>query len=170
MTERMAFEFRRSVLERRLLGLVIVGGISAGMLVLGYMLYPGPIGSLQGFLSHFLIFGGAFGAIREFAALLAYGNPADGWHIRLTQEQFDWSAPKHAWRNETSFSMKYSEIDRIVHVIHPEDDQIRKDEYWLVPRVGKRIRLRNYSGVSLNNLFDVAAGLGLVTETRSDGF
>lgn len=167
MTDPCKFEFSRTVWMRRQLGLVVVGAIGSSMVAAGLWLTPGTIGSIQGFFSGFLIFGGVTGVAYELLSLLAYSNPKSTWQIRLCDKRFTWASPRHLWRTEEDFDLPLSAIERLVRVSHSEDDQLRPDEYWLVVRDQRKIRLRDYSGVSLPALFGVAQALEMNTESRS---
>jgi hypothetical protein len=168
VAEPLNFEFRRPVWRHRLLALTIPGSISVVMLIVGVKLYPGNIRPFWGFLSAFLIFGGVVGSIHQLVALLGYGNPNGAWRISLNSERFEWTAPRHLWRREASFALKRADIETIVRVTFPNDDQLRADEFWLCPHGGKPVRLRDHSGVSLATIFNVATNLGVPTETRTD--
>lgn len=163
-----AFEHRMTVKVLRLKRLFVLFPIALILLLLGYALIPegtflslasGDISFFRHTVGHVMCAGGAWIVLAESVkSVLARGN-AGSWHIKLTADRLLWHAPRQPYGREASFDLALSEIDRCEYHYDSENANLRS--YWIYPKNGTPIRLKDTSGVDIPRLFRLLEDLGV---------
>ncbi len=159
----MAFVFTRSARDKARSGLrfaTIAVPVAAGLLYLTISrelwLAAGVLG-LFGVLAGF----GSFMAVVMAVLLLRAGG---AWRIEVTESALIWASPTDAV--DPSFEIALADIDHVlieVEKVRPDGtDDI--DDYFLVRRDGRAVKLNKVSGVSLEDLVEALTAEGIETQ------
>lgn len=109
----------------------------------------------------FFVASGALALLSEFFFFLRSGGTQGQWHIVLTDTSLEWSVPKHGFGREESFALQLTEIK---HIERQYLDDM-ETQFWIVTLTGRKIRLRHYSGISLNDVFTQFQNAGVAGKT-----
>lgn len=163
MTDAVLYEHHRRLdrqARRRVIGQTTVSGIA---LALGLWLIPeggfvnfsaakGVTGILSFAFGHLLLITGLVGLVLEIPRWLLNRGREGAWHIRLTSSDLLWDVPRHLYGRERPFHVPLTEIRAIERRSIEQSEGPDLVEFWLHPDGERPIRLKDYSGVSLETL------------------
>lgn len=172
MAKRAAFDVEVSAKKRAIVASAVHLALSAGLLMLGLWLLPGPHAwafaaeSLQhwdgwGFIGLVTMASGLF-AFAKFILFAVWSFGQKGaWHFMLTSDQLTWKVPDHTFGEETSFSANLSDISWVENRTIERHELPDLTEYWIYFTNREPVELKSYSGVSLRWLISKIAEAGV---------
>lgn len=162
------FEHRVSVKTLRLKRLFILLPMALFLVFVGYSIIPegtfltvasSDISFFWHSFGHLLCAGGAWIVMSELFRSLLARRSKGAWHIVLTKTRLSWHAPRQPYGREASFDLALNNIKACEFRRDGENNTLRS--YWIHPKDGTPIRLKDTSGVNIPTLFKRLEDLGV---------